>query len=201
MENITQEDFDRQRDPTSILKLICGQCKKEFYIRRWYQNSLMKDNKGRGLFCSKTCAQTGRSISEETIEKIRLAQIGIPKPQSGLSNQKHSQWKGNAVGQKALHLWVRRHLPAPELCQICNIKLHRDLANMTGIYNREFKNWKYLCVSCHKKYDYEHGFRKHSEETKRKISIAQIGKKLSEEHKQKIRLGNLRYRARIRGQI
>lgn len=174
MENITQQDFERY--PTSILKITCGQCKKEFYIHTWYYNSLMKDNKGRGLFCSKTCAQTGRPVSEETIEKIRSSQIGIPRPQSGLSNEKHSQWKGDEVKRNALHRWIRRHFPPPKECADCNQEKKLDLAN-TGIYNRDFKNWKYLCPSCHKQYDYKNGLRRHP----------------SEETIEKIRLGNLRY--------
>lgn len=201
MENITQRDIKNQRDPTNIYKVVCSYCKEEFYIRRWYHNYLLKRNKGRGIFCSHECSATGRSISEETKEKIRLAQVGIPRPQSGLSNEKHSQWKGDEVGYNALHRWIRRHLPESELCQFCNVNKSRDLANITQIYNRDFSNWKYLCVSCHKKYDYEHGIRKHSEETKQKIRVAQIGRKFSKEHKEKIRLGNLRYRARIRGEL
>jgi hypothetical protein len=182
MESITREDFDKQRDPTSIHKLVCSGCKKKFYIRRWYHNYLIKHNKGRGFFCSRRCAQTKRPVSEETREKIRASQIGIPRPQSGLSNEKHPNWKGDNVGIKALHYWVKRHLPQPKLCEFCNVNKSRDLANITGVYNRKFKNWKYLCPSCHKTYDYENGFRKYP----------------SEETKQKIRLGNLRYRLRLR---
>lgn len=195
MENITQQDFEKQRDLGSIYKVVCSRCKKTFYIRRWYHDYLLKQNKGRGIFCSRRCALIGRPISEETIEKIRSSQIGIPRPQSGLSNEQHSQWKGEQVGRNALHRWLWRHKPAPSngKCQFCKTEPFRDLANITLIYNRAFKNWKYLCVSCHKKYDYEHGVRKHSEETKEKIRLAQLGRKFSEEHKEKIRLGNLKY--------
>lgn len=165
-------------DLNSTVNLVCGRCEKEFTRERWYHDYLLKCNKGRGFFCSKTCAQTGRPVSQETIEKIRSPQIGIPRPQSGLSNEKHSQWKGDEVSRHALHRWLWRHKPAPSngKCKLCKVEPFHDLANMTGIYNREFKNWKYLCPSCHKKYDYENGVRKHSEETI-----------------EKIRLGNLRY--------
>ena len=38
--------------------------------------------------------------------------------------------------------------------------LSRHAANGTGIYDRDFKNWKYVCSSCHVKLDYTNGNRK-----------------------------------------
>ncbi len=58
-------------------------------------------------------------------------------------------WKGDQVGYKSLHEWVRNHFPKPELCEICKVKPPIDLSNATGIYSREFINWKYLCRKCH----------------------------------------------------
>ena len=63
--------------------------------------------------------------------------------------EKNPYWKGDKVTYVALHLWVKTRLPKPEKCQDCNIKPPLDLANITGIYNRELKNWKYLCRRCH----------------------------------------------------
>jgi len=171
MENITQEEIDRKQDTGSILKLFCARCNKEFYIRNWYYRQLFVRNRGRGFFCSRKCALTGRPISQETKEKISDAQTGISVPARAVLGEKHGNWKGDKVGRGQLHVWLKKNLSQPPLCEFCNIKPSRDLANITGVYNREFTNWKYLCVSCHKKYDYENGFRKHpSEETKKKIS-------------------------------
>ena len=78
--------------------------------------------------------------SEETKEKLRLTKLSESNP----------MWKGDDVDKgPALHAWVRRHLAKPELCQTCSLKKAFDLANITGVYNREFKNWKYLCRKCH----------------------------------------------------
>lgn len=90
----------------------------------------------------------GKKHSEET--KMKL----------GHKNEKHYEWKGDDVGYDAIHEWIRRHLSAPKLCQMCNNIRPFDLANITGIYNRDFKNWKYLCRSCHMKFDFNMGFRK-----------------------------------------
>lgn len=69
------------------------------------------------------------------------------------SGKLNNEWKGDDVGYHALHAWIRRHLPKPEFCQMCNTKPATDLANITGIYNRDFSNWKYFCHQCHLIYD------------------------------------------------
>jgi hypothetical protein len=58
-------------------------------------------------------------------------------------------WKGDDVGYRQLHAWVVKNLPMPELCEKCKQVTPYDLANITGIYTRAFKNWKYLCRRCH----------------------------------------------------
>jgi hypothetical protein len=77
MENITEEDFKKQRDPGSIYELVCSRCGIKFYIRRWYHDQLKKDNKGRGYFCSRRCALIARNVSQEQRDKISKAQKGI----------------------------------------------------------------------------------------------------------------------------
>lgn len=63
-------------------------------------------------------------------------------------------WKENKVGNKGLHLWVRRYIGKLKICEICkDANKPVQLANKTGIYNREFKNWFFLCVKCHVSYD------------------------------------------------
>lgn len=83
-------------------------------------------------------AALGHKVSEETKHKMRLA----------LSGEKNYGWKGDKVGCRCLHKWIRKYLPAPEICDNCRENKKLDLAN-TGIYNRDFNNWKYLCRKCH----------------------------------------------------
>ena len=70
-----------------------------------------------------------------------------------LQGENNPSWKGDKVGYVGLHIWVRKHLPIPELCQICEEVPPIHLANITGIYNRDFINWQYLCALCHVTYD------------------------------------------------
>ena len=92
-------------------------------------------------------AHLGKHHSEKTKKKMSLSKKGIPTPHT--TGDKNIRWKGDNVKSRGLHEWVRRHLPEPELCQICNLVPPYDLANATGIYNRDLSNWKYYCRRCH----------------------------------------------------
>ena len=90
----------------------------------------------------------GQKRSASTKEKMRLRKLGVKRPSFEMEN--NPNWKGDNVSKgAALHRWIRKHLPKPKLCQICNMSKSYDLANITGNYNREFNNWKYLCRRCH----------------------------------------------------
>lgn len=81
----------------------------------------------------------GRIQSKETIKKISKSRLGVLNP----------IWKGNNVGYKALHQWLNRNHPKPDLCEECGVNPPYDLANITGIYDRDLINWKYICRKCH----------------------------------------------------
>ncbi len=112
-----------------------------------------------------------------------------------------------------LHHWLKRHLPKPELCEMCNEVPPRDLSNKTGLYNRDFKNWWYICKRCHWYFDIEtmtipsskglkrsqetiekqrksimgkNKGKKRTEETKKILSEAHRGTRLSEYHRKRI---------------
>ena len=80
--------------------------------------------------------------SEEHKQKIKQSCKGINK------GNKNGNWKDKPK-YTALHIWVRDHLPKPEYCKMCGLTKSYDLANITGIYNRESKNWMYMCRKCH----------------------------------------------------
>ncbi len=90
-----------------------------------------------------------RKLSEEEKEKLRQRWLGI----------NNINWKDTQVGYAALHMWIRRHKPKPEFCEICNKKTPEDIANISTsrrnkeTYNRNFENWQWLCHRCHSKKD------------------------------------------------
>jgi hypothetical protein len=67
--------------------------------------------------------------------------------------EEHHNWKGDDVKYVGLHKWVRIYKPKLKVCELCKTKKKLDLANKNGVYNRNFKNWFWLCRSCHIKYD------------------------------------------------
>ena len=95
-------------------------------------------------------ARKGKKLSESTRIKMSKSRKGIPM------NEKNRLWKGDDVGIDALHAYVRRHFPIPELCMMCGKVPPYDLANITDIYNREKKNWAYFCRKCHQIFDNIH---------------------------------------------
>jgi len=61
-------------------------------------------------------------------------------------------WIGDKIGYSGLHAWVRKRYPKTLLCEKCKKVPPIDLANK-GIYNRDTKNWEWLCRRCHMEAD------------------------------------------------
>jgi len=92
----------------------------------------------------------GKKHKLETILKMRECKLGRNNPMFG----KVGNWKGDNVTYSPLHRWIRKHLPVPSNCQECDKETkYLDCANVTGVYNRELINWKYLCRACHIRQD------------------------------------------------
>jgi hypothetical protein len=85
------------------------------------------------------------------------------------------------VGYAGLHKWLRKYLPIPSLCEMCNLRPHKVLANLTGVYDRNPANWMYMCDACHFKFDYDRGLHKNlfsdGTRTKQKLAIIAWWKK------------------------
>lgn len=121
-----------------INKKICKVCGSEYMVR--------KNNISRSKFCGRACtykSQIGREVSLETRIKASESKMGESNP----------MWKGNNVGYTALHDWVRRRLPKPEVCELCHATEPYDLANRSGEYKRDLSDWEWLCRACHMKED------------------------------------------------
>lgn len=77
----------------------------------------------------------------------------LGKLNANQKNENNRYWKGDKVGYKGLHLWVRSHLERPELCPNCKLRPPREVANLDGKYTRDLTTWKWLCRSCHLRMD------------------------------------------------
>jgi len=80
----------------------------------------------------------GKKHNAETIMKMKLKKMTHNNP----------MWQ-DQPNYAAVHVWINRNHIKPKLCEYCNKVSKLDLANITGIYNRDLKNWKYLCRKCH----------------------------------------------------
>jgi len=77
-----------------------------------------------------------------------------------MRGKKNPMWKGDDVGYCSLHEWIKNHKQKPEFCEECKKKKPYDLANISGKYKRDVNDFRWLCRSCHMKFDYNNGFRK-----------------------------------------
>lgn len=153
-----------------MIKLVCGKCKKEF-------NRRQRGNK----YCSRSCywvskkgkkhkhgwkisnALSGKPKTKKHVDNVANSLRG--KPRKDIENNKHFMWKGNLVGYRALHDWIKRNKEKKNFCEECGCKNRKiiqkngvvisylHLSNISGKYNREVTDWRYLCPKCHSKHD------------------------------------------------
>ena len=133
---------------------ICDICGEEFENthalsshRRWHDLPEYKDFQE--TYKEKLSkANTGRTFSEETIKKMSKSRKGK------LTGVENPNWKGDDVGYKCLHDWVRKYKPKPEACEKCGKKQdYLEASNISGEYKRDINDYEYLCVKCHKEKD------------------------------------------------
>lgn len=97
----------------------------------------------------------------------------------------------------AVHKWLSRNFVKTQTCNNCNSDRFIEWALKKGkqhTHNR--KDYLCLCSSCHKKYDYTDERKKklsislkkvpHTSEWNRKVSLGQMGKKMSIESRKKM---------------
>lgn len=70
---------------------------------------------------------------------------------------KNGMWAGNEAKYSTVHNWISSKYGKPKKCQNCNGKNAKsnyyDWANITGVYDRNIKNYIRLCRSCHISHD------------------------------------------------
>jgi hypothetical protein len=90
--------------------------------------------------------------SKETKLKMSKNRIGKQKA------EKNPAWKGDKVGYFGLHLWIKKHKPKSMFCEKCGKVTDKlDVANISGLYKRDISDFRWLCRSCHSKFDFPDG--------------------------------------------
>lgn len=124
----------------------CEGCKLPME-RKGYENNR---DWNRRRFHDIKCGRIGKQATQATKDKMAKAKRGKIGAES-------NAFKGDAVGYKGLHSWIRVHWGTPDYCERCKCtkppKAYQshwfEWANVTGVYNRERENWQRLCLPCH----------------------------------------------------
>lgn len=131
---------------------ICKICKQKYTVHAYRYKT--------AKFCSTKCYSAsiiGRKLNHKAgfFKGMIPWNKGIKLPEQ--SGNKHFAFKGNNVGYRSLHNWIRSKLGEPDTCEHCDDgglighKIH--WANKSGKYKRDKKDWIRLCAKCHKAYD------------------------------------------------
>lgn len=111
----------------------------------------------------------GKTRTQESKNKQSKSLIGTIFSQERLKNMSKSRFDKNLkigkIAYTTLHIYVRKRKPKDLVCNHCKQDKILDLAN-TGIYNRDLKNWIWLCRPCHIRYDNERRLQNESEDLK-----------------------------------
>ena len=125
-----------------MLSKVCELCGKKYTRESWIgRPKTFRQYR----FCSKSCSFKRTWKDKKNREKLTLAKISENNP----------QWKGDNVGYSSLHCWVKYRKNRETICEECGEEkgYSLDLANISGEYKRDVKDWEWLCRLCHMKKD------------------------------------------------
>lgn len=137
----------------------------------------------------KITMKKGFKFSKETREKMSKAKLGhVVSLETREKISKHSyrgldsenpSWKGDNIGYRGIHVWVKRKLGKPIKCENPEcfypkkdiygrilLKSKRFVwANISGEYKRDLSDWHQLCTSC----NHKDGVKKHERFIERRV--------------------------------
>lgn len=150
----------------------CIECRRVFYVQR------CKILEGKGIYCSRACLIANKSkpmkctncglsvrFQNNRIQRAKRlfcsykchyeSMRGVSKPFNcqPLKNEHHPFWKGDNVGYRGLHVWLRRNYGIPGVCDMCGNQNDVQWANSDGVYKRDRQHWRTMCRPCHAKFD------------------------------------------------
>lgn len=102
----------------------------------------------------KSCSNRNREITTTNWKGLKRSKESKLKISKAKLGSKNPAWKGDNVGYKQLHFWIRKHKPKLNHCEMCKRKgLELDLANISRKYKRDINDFWWLCKKCHAKFD------------------------------------------------
>ena len=121
------------------LKKTCIDCKKEISLIAIRCKSCAKKGKLNPFW------RLGHSI--ETKQKMKSHK-----------GSERWNWKGDKAGYKSIHHWIRKELGKANHCEECGLdksdkQKYFNWANISHKYRRDLKDYKQLCMPCHRRFD------------------------------------------------
>ena len=134
-----------------MIKLNCKKCGKSFIT---YPCRLKGRYGHKAKYCSKSCSNSVTQNGKE----FRFKKGHIPSKNRIMpKGNNHHLWKGNKVGYRGLHYWLRRIKGIPVKCNNCGKERTTpksiQWANINHKYLRDPNDYISLCAKCHKIYD------------------------------------------------
>lgn len=116
---------------------------KNFLIREYVVNQ-------------KSCKQIGKefNLSPYVLWK-NLSRLKLIRTLSqSKTGNKNNMWKEKPQ-YGAMHDYIKWYKSKPKFCMHCHKNKRLDLANKDHKYSRDFKDYIFLCRSCHMIFDYK----------------------------------------------
>jgi hypothetical protein len=131
----------------NLVTKTCNECGKEYH-------AFPSQNK---KYCSRKCSSKNTCFKKGRILSPKVNQKRLRNLRKKITGSGNNNWKGDDVGDSALHNWVERKLGKPNTCESCGKgglsgrKIH--WANKSGKYKRKISDWIRLCARCHGELD------------------------------------------------
>ena len=127
---MTLEYFFARKQRASGVSSWCKECHKEY----------MK------LYREKNREKLLKQAREHTIKNRENHKRYMKK-----SNEIFYKENGFSYGPR--HRWVAKHKQKPKICCICNERRKLELANISGEYKKDIKDFLWVCRKCHILFD------------------------------------------------
>ena len=90
-------------------------------------------------YCSSGCAKKGLEEYRRDLAKTMIRKGKEPWNKGKYTSKSYS----------TIHKWLANHQDKSGRCQLCNKGGRTCWANISGVYERDMKNFAELCYSCH----------------------------------------------------
>lgn len=97
---------------------------------------------------------------KKKISKTLTGHIRSDEIRKKISEEKSYRWMGDDAGYSGMHKWIIKHRGSAKnyKCEDCDRQAHHWL-NIDHKYKRDTNDYRPLCGSCHKKYDFKHNLK------------------------------------------